>query len=174
MIARISNVIFLLLLIAAMVFALYTTIEWRDAVSLRESATHSFERASDQFVKAATLRAKLDRDRVCTTGKRADALSEIADTFATAGLSERSMSSLEEQSDASIPDSRLRRQTLRLRLASVSPASLGVFLIRLYEDRPHWIVTSLEFTRPQGGQGNAYDVAVLMVRTYQPGEEEQR
>ncbi len=174
MIARFGNFGLVAILVGAVVAAVFTTIQWRGAVSTRDSATRSLERASAQVVELASLRAKLARDQVSTTGQRADALSEIAETFTAAGLSERSMSSLEEQSDTSIPDSRLRRQTLRLRLVDVSPASLGVFLIRLYEDRPHWIVTSLELTRPRQGKGNSYDVAVLMVRTYQPGEEEQR
>lgn len=158
------------LLVGAATTAVFTTAQWRSVVSMRDGATQSFERASAQTVKLASLRAQLDRDQVSTTGQRADALSETAETFGAAGLSERPMVSLEEQSDAFIPDSRLRQQTLQQRLASVSPATLGVFLVGLYQHRPHWIVTSLELTRPGQRQGNAFDVAILMVRTYQPGK----
>ena len=170
MIQKLVRSVPVVLLSLASAAATIGTFRWRDAIDDRDQAIASFESASTKIVELERLRAELDRDQVSTSGRRADALGEIADTFAASGLSAQSLASLVEQSDAPVADSELHRQTLRLTLSEITPATLGKFLVQLFQDRPHWIVTSLELTRSRQSSGNEYDVHVLMVRTYQQGE----
>lgn len=155
----------LLLTVSAGIVVIALT-RWNAAANQLDRARAELATVQQQAAEIRTLRAALEADRVATTGRRADALAEIADTLAAAGLPDTAMRSLDEQSDTEVGDAGLRRQTLRLALTSTTPGELGRFLARLQADRPHWVVTRTELTRPRRGDGNRYDAGLTLARTY--------
>lgn len=157
-----------LVLFASMGIAVWFLVEWAAATATRDRAEATFVRVGEQASELEALRAELRRNRISAAGHRANALAEVADTIAASGLPEDALRSLDEQNDVDLAEAGLRRQTLRLELASITPGELGVFFARLHADRPHWTVTRVELNRPSRAEGNSYDTTVLMVRTYQP------
>ena len=141
---------------------------WQTAVGERERAVAELASVQQRAAEIEALRRTLGSQRIATAGNRADALAEIADTLAAAGLPDGSMRSLDEQGEAEVGETGLRRQTLRLALAATTPSELGRFLARLDTDRPHWIVTRIELNRPRREDGNRYDAQLIMARTYAP------
>lgn len=143
------------------------------ALARWHSASDDLHRAKSELVSVQqqareirSLHATLDTKRIATAASRADALAEIADTLAAAGLPDSAMRSLDEQSDTEVGDAGLRRQTLRLALTTITPGELGRFLARLAVDHPAWGVTRIELTRPRRGDGNRYDAGLTLSRTY--------
>jgi len=141
---------------------------WRTALGQRERAIAELTSVRQQVAEIESLRSTLGSQRVATAGSRADALAEIADTLSSAGLPDSAMRSLDEQGDVMLDDTGLRRQTLRLALAALTPGELGRFLARLDADRPQWTVTRIELTRPRREDGNRYDAHLVLTRTYAP------
>jgi len=157
--------VFLLLAAAVLVVVMFA--RWLSAREEHEQARFALVTVTSQVEELRSLRARLGGERIAASGSRADALAEVADTLAAAGLPDGAMRSLDEQNDAPLTNSSLRRQTLRLRLTSITPAELGAFLARLASDRPHFTVTRIELTHPRRAEGNRYDSNMLLVRTYQ-------
>jgi type II secretory pathway component PulM len=139
---------------------------WHSASDNLDRAKAELVSVQQQATEIRSLQATLDTQRIATTGSRADALAEIADTLAAAGLPESAMRSLDEQSDAEVGDAGQRRQTLRLAITTITPGELGRFLARLEADHPEWGVTRVELTRPRRGDGNRYDAGLTLSRTY--------
>ncbi len=157
-----------LVLVVAATLAGWSMTRWRKAAATQDRAVSAYYQVADQVDAIEKLRAHLGSKGSSAVGTRADALAEIADTIAAAGLPDRVLRSLDERNDAALADATLRRQTLQLTLDSITPAQLGVFFGRLHADRPHWTVTRIELSRSRQAQGNHYDATALMVRTYQP------
>jgi hypothetical protein len=146
---------------------------WHSASGDLDRAKADLVSVQQQAIEIQSLQATLDTQRIATTGSRADALAEIVDTLAAAGLPDSAMRSLDEQSDTDIGDAGLRRQTLRLVLTTITPGELGRFLARLEADHPEWGLTRVELTRPRRGSGNRYDAGLTLSRTYDAAERSQ-
>ena len=156
----------LALLIASACVLGVTLARWHSASNDLLRAKAELVSVQQQAVEIRSLYATLNIKRIATTASRADALAEIADTLAAAGLPDSAMRSLDEQSDTEVGDAVLRRQTLRLALTTITPGDLGRFLARLEADHPAWGVTRIELTRPRRGDGNQYDAVLTLSRTY--------
>lgn len=156
----------LALLLASMCVLGFALTRWHAASNDLDRATVELVAVQQQATEIKSLRLTLDTQRIATTGSRADALAEIADTLAAAGLPNSAMRSLDEQSDTEVGDAGLRRQTLRLALTTITPGDLGRFLARLEADHPAWGMTRIELTRPRRGEGNRYDAGLTLSRTY--------
>lgn len=161
------------LIVASLALLIASACVFGVALARWHSASHDLHRAKVELVsvqqqaqEVRSLHATLDTKRIATTASRADALAEIADTLATAGLPDSAMRSLDEQSDTEVGDAGLRRQTLRLALTTITPSDLGRFLARLEADHPAWGVPRIELTRPRRGEGNRYDAGLTLSRTY--------
>ncbi|NRA57225.1 MAG: hypothetical protein HRU13_03795, partial [Phycisphaerales bacterium] len=135
---------------------------WRAVSQERERAVAELASVRQQATEIGRLRRTLGTQRVATAGSRADALAEIADTLAAAGLPDGAMRSLDEQGEAEVGETDLRRQTLRLALAALTPSELGRFFARLGVDRPQWIVIRIELNRPRREDGNRYDAQLIL------------
>jgi len=151
--------VFLLLAAAVLVVVMFA--RWLSAREEHEQARFALVTVTSQVEELRSLRARLGGERIAASGSRADALAEVADTLAAAGLPDGAMRSLDEQNDPPLTNSSL------LRLTSITPAELGAFLARLASDRPHFTVTRIELTHPRRAEGNRYDSNMLLVRTYQ-------
>lgn len=156
----------LVLLIASACLLGIALARWHSASDDLQRAKAELVSVQQQAQEVLSLHATLDTKRIATTASRADALAEIADTLAAAGLPDSAMRSLDEQSDTEVGDAGLRRQTLRLVLTAITPGELGRFLARLEADHPAWGVTRIELTRPRRGDGNQYDAELTLSRTY--------
>lgn len=143
-----------------------TLARWHAAADSFDRANAEFVTVHQQVAEIRSLQATLDTQRIATTGSRADALAQIADTIAAAGLPASAMRSLDEQSDIEVGDAGLRRQTLRLALTSITPGELGRFLVQLETNHPEWRASRIELTRPRRGNGNQYDTGLTLARTY--------
>ena len=141
---------------------------WTDALDVFDRSNADLIAVREQANEIRSLRGALDTRRIATTGSRADALAKVADTLAAAGLPESAMRSLDEQSDAELGETGLRRQTLRLALSGITPRELGLFLAALDRDHPEWGTARAELTRPRREDGNRYDVGLTLTRTYDP------
>lgn len=153
-------------LVASVTVLTIAFIRWRSAASTFDRANAELVAVQQQVAEIRAIQTSLDTQRIATTGSRADALAQVADTIAAAGLPDSAMRSLDEQSDAEVGEAGLRRQTLRLALTSITPGELGRFLAQLEADHPEWGVTRVELTRPRRGDGNLYDAGLTLSRTY--------
>lgn len=160
-------------LVASVTILAISFARWRSATDTFDQANAELVAVQQQIAEIRSLQASLHTQRIATTGSRADALAEIADTLAAAGLPDSAMRSLDEQSDADVGEAGLRRQTLRLALTSITPGELGRFLARLEADHPEWLVARVELTRPRRGDGNRYDAGLTLSRTYDASERSQ-
>ncbi|MEQ8845672.1 MAG: hypothetical protein RIB58_12540 [Phycisphaerales bacterium] len=147
--------------VLAIVFA-----RWRSAADAFDRANAEFMAVQQQVDDILSLQAGLDTQRIATAGSRADALAQMADTLAAAGLPGSAMRSVEEQSDVAVGDASLRRQTLRLSLTRTTPHDLGRFLAQLERTHPEWGVFRIKFARPRRGDGNHYEVVLTLARVY--------
>ncbi|MFI4883194.1 MAG: hypothetical protein ACIAQU_11480 [Phycisphaerales bacterium JB064] len=153
-------------LVASVTVLAISFARWRSAADTFDRANAEFVAVQQQVAEIRSIQTSLDTQRIATTASRANALAEIADTIAAAGLPDSAMRSLDEQSDTEVGDAGLRRQTLRLALTTITPGELGRFLARLEADHPEWGVTRIELTRPRRADGNRYDAGLTLSRMY--------
>lgn len=156
----------LAVLVASVTVLAISFARWRSAAGTFDRANAELVAVQQQIAEIRSIRTRLDTQRIATTGSRADALAQVADTIAAAGLPDSAMRSLDEQSDTEVSDAGLRRQTLRLDLTSITPGELGRFLAQLELDHPEWGIHRVELTRPRRGDGNRYDAGLTLARTY--------
>lgn len=156
----------LAVLVASVMVLAISFARWRSAAGTFDRANAELVAVQQQLAEIRSIQTSLDTQRIATTGSRADALAQIADTLAAAGLPDSAMRSLDEQSDIEVGDAGLGRQTLRLALTTITPGELGRFLMQLDMDHPEWGISRVELTRPRRADGNRYDVGLTLARMY--------
>ena len=156
----------LAVLVASVTVLAISFARWRSAADTFDRSNAELVAVQQQIAEIRSIQTSLDTQRIATTGSRADALAQVADTIAAAGLPDSAMRSLDEQSDTALGDAGLRRQTLRLALTGITPGQTGQFLSQLHDDHPEWGVFQIELARSRRLDGNRYDVGLTLARTY--------
>ena len=96
-----------------------------------------------------------------------DVIARVNTTLAEAGIPPERFGGLRPESDAALPDSAYRRQSVRISLDELSIAELGAFLGQWSRTQRLWTPSRLELSHARNNiDDDRYDVVILITATY--------
>lgn len=96
-----------------------------------------------------------------------DVIARVNTTLAEAGIPSERFGGLRPESDAALPNTAYRRQSVRISLDELSIIELGAFLSRWSTTQRLWTPTRIELTHARSRQGSdRYDATILITATY--------
>ena len=96
-----------------------------------------------------------------------DVIARVNATLAEAGIPPERFGGLRPESDAALPDSPYRRQSVRISLDELSVTQLGAFLGRWSRTQQLWTPTRLELSHARSKiDDDLYNVVILITATY--------
>ena len=96
-----------------------------------------------------------------------DVIARVNTTLAEAGIPTERFGGLRPESDAALPNSAYRRQSVRISLNELSIAQLGAFLDQWSQSQQLWTPTRLELSHARTKiDDDRYNVVILITATY--------
>lgn len=137
-----------------------------DANARHIAALTAQQRILDEAQKIIELRSK--RQRIAEHKRpEHDVIARVNATLAEAGLPPDRFGDLRPESDAALPGSLYRRQSVRINLIELSIAELGAFLSHWSGSQRLWTPSRLELSHARSKSAeDRYDVTMLITATY--------
>ena len=137
-----------------------------DANARYIAALTAQQRILHEAQKIIELRSK--RQRIAEHKRpEHDVIARVNATLAEAGLPPDRFGDLRPESDAALPGSLYRRQSVGINLIELSIAELGAFLSHWSGSQQLWTPTRIELTHARSRQGSdRYDATILITATY--------
>lgn len=172
--------IFFALLLLGLVSAIGVSAARFTSTSRAHDAAHARLKRVHQDARTI-ISLRRQSERVSIEARPAeDVLALINTALAEAGLPQRRLAGLRNESDASLPSGggsgntpggdvpQYRRQSLSASFQGMSPADLGAFLVAWRQVQTAWSVTRLTLTHPRGRAEptDQYDVNLVITAVY--------
>lgn len=136
--------------------------------------------ASYQQISAQTTLVKLTKDaqsiidlrskqQVVAERKRPeqDVIAKVNAALADVGIPYKHFDSLRPESDGALPDSKYRRQSIRINLNELTVAELGAFLKQWNQAQKLWTPTRIELLHSRNkANTDRYNITILITATY--------
>lgn len=136
--------------------------------------------ARNQKTSAQTTLANLTRDaqgiidlrskqQIVSESKRPeqDVIAKVNATLAEVGIPNNHFDSLRPESDGPLPESKYRRQSVRINLNELTVAELGAFLNQWSITQKLWTPTRIELLHSRNkSNADRYNITILITATY--------
>ncbi len=137
-----------------------------DARMQHDAALTAQQRAIDEAQQIIRLQSKQQRIAEHKRPEQ-DVIARVNATLAEAGIPPERFGGLRPESDAALPDSTYRRQSVRISLDELSIAQLGAFLGQWSQSQHLWTPTRLELSHTRNRiDDDRYNVVILITATY--------
>ncbi len=143
-----------------------STSRLNDAQRQLNAALTAQQRLIDEAQQIIRLRSKQQRIAEHKRPEQ-DVIARVNTTLAGAGIPPERFGGLRPESDAALPNTAYRRQSVRITLDELSIIELGAFLSQWSATQRLWTPTRIELTHARSRQGaDRYDAAILITATY--------
>ena len=96
-----------------------------------------------------------------------DVIAKVNATLADVGIPNNHFDSLRPESDGTLPDSKYRRQSVRIKLNEITVAELGSFLNQWSLTQKLWTPTRIELLHARNkSNADRYNITILITATY--------
>ena len=96
-----------------------------------------------------------------------DVIAKVNATLADVGIPNNHFDSLRPESDGALPDSKYRRQSVRIKLNEITLAELGAFLNQWSLTQKLWTPTRIELLHARNkSNADRYNITILITATY--------
>ncbi len=132
----------------------------------RDAALTAQQRIIDEAQKIIRLQSKQQRIAEHKRPEQ-DVIARVNTTLTEAGIPPERFGGLRPESDAALPDSAYRRQSVRISLNELSITQLGAFLDQWSQSQQLWTPARLELSHARSKlDDDRYDVVILITATY--------
>lgn len=137
-----------------------------DAQRQLNAALTAQQRIIDEAQQIIRLRSKQQRIAEHKRPEQ-DVIARVNTTLAEAGIPPERFGGLRPESDAALPNSLYRRQSVRISLNELSIIELGAFLDRWSQLQQLWTPTRLELSHARSKlDDDRYNIVILITATY--------
>ena len=139
-----------------------------DARTQHDTALTAQQRVINEAQQIIRLRSKQQRIAEHKRPEQ-DVIARVNTTLAEAGIPPERFGGLRPDSDAALPNTAYRRQSVRITLDELSIIELGAFLDQWSQSQQLWTPTRIELTHARSRPGSdryRYDAAILITATY--------
>lgn len=137
-----------------------------DARMQHDAAVTAQQRLIDEAQQIIRLQSKQQRIAEHKRPEQ-DVIARVNATLAEAGIPSERFGGLRPESDAALPNTAYRRQSVRISLDALSIAQLGAFLDQWSRTQRLWTPTRLELSHARSKiDDDRYNVVILITATY--------